>query len=337
MVGRAEVQRVSLPVPFRRQVWDELVARELIPPGHVYQDVRERVSGEGARLWADMDSLATSPAWRDAMATLPTPLKPDDPIRVLGFGWLLTRFLIAPLGLPPDTEQRVADVGALANLIVTTYDAFLDAGIPALSLLPEDVFERIRRTTRPPRWRGRGAPAPGQAVSRLVGRYYTQVESLPHGGAADTARRLLDTSVVRMHAAEVALQEPGAVAVPGLLRRKAALPFVVMGMPAWLPSDSPDRGRCAWHLRWMFGVGAFIGQIDDTIDLEADQQANEPNLVEIALRSRMPAAVAAGIATRGAQSLDEWRRRLPSEPPGWLRFALPSVVYSWFGASDVQP
>jgi len=315
------------------------MTRELIPSAHVYQDVRGHVSRQGARLWRDLDPLAGSRTWLDAMATLPTALGPDDPVRIMGFGWLLTRFLIAPLGLAPDLEQWVADIGALANLIVTVYDAFLDAGIPANGLLPEDVFDLLGHWAGAPRRRSRDLLAPGRAVALLVRRYFSEVDDLPHGDAAQTVRRLLDDAVVRMHAAEVALTRPGVLAVPGLLRRKAALPFVVLGLPAWLPAQSPDRATFLWHLRWMFGVGAFIGAIDDAMDIEADEQANEPNLVEIALRSRPPAAVAARIVSRGVHSLEEWRHRLPAgaQVPGWLHSALPSVVYSWFGASHIQP
>ena len=103
------------------------------------------------------------------------------------------------------------------------------------------------------------------------------------------------------------------------LRRKCALPIVLMGLTAWIAADHHDA-RLSWrHLRWLYGVGLLLGYVDDAVDALEDQRCGRRNLLAL----RDPARVTRDITrlARGAA-----RAREDGVPQ-----ILPVVIASWFG------
>ena len=320
----------------RRVLWDKLLAARMVPPEHVYSDFRTLVSREGARLWAVYAPMVERDGWTEAVAGLPRPLKADDPQRMLGFGWWMTQFLIAPLDLDPERAQRVADLGALANLVVAVYDVFVDAGLEPDVVLSPGALDTIRRKGRS---RGRkNKTLEARITHHLVSQYFADLGSLSAHGD-DGVRTLLEQAIVRMHAAEAALTRSPLSQSTMLLRRKMGLPFVVQGLPGWLGLRESNSALCRWHLRWSYRVGNFIGRVDDAIDLSPDRVASEPNVIALELATRSPEEITSQIVGAGRRCIDEWLDRLPHDRAGVepLSWALPAAVYSWFGASRVQP
>lgn len=137
-----------------------------------------------------------------------------------------------------------------------------------------------------------------------------------------------------MHSAERASVEQGPRASAVVLRRKAALPFVVMGMPGWLASPGFDRRKYLWHLSWLFRLGSFFGQIDDVVDLAADLAAGRPNRAAAGRGAFGPGRSLNEIAEFGRSLRDEWRSRTAPEAdrlPPEVRQAVPICIASWLG------
>jgi hypothetical protein len=234
---------------------------------------------------------------------------------VTGYGELMTEFLISPVALTPAARDRVARLGAIANLIVSHFDELVDGGWPRVLLLPRWALPMA--ATSP----GRAlllacatlAPAPTRLIVRLVAEYFRRVSDLPyatlHAGVCADLRCMI---------AEMYMQE-GRTPREWQRRRgdaaaqkKTALPLVVLGLPAWLASPVCPFTQYQQHRRWLVRIGKFIRWIDDAADLVADEEAGSANLVSRALtrrgaRTDIGPLLAAEIARRGRLVLDEWR------------------------------
>lgn len=248
-----------------------------------------------------------------------------DVTRILGFGDALTRFAAAPVRLDAAVEERVVELGALANLIVTMYDGCLDDASAAGDPLPRDALARA--------WSLEEATADGSAsaaqalLTRLVFEYRSRLIALGTG----PARELVERAIARMYAAERATREGHN---PAALLRKNALPFVVMGFPAWVAgSRTADDGCIRWHLAWLYRLGSFIGWVDDIIDLSADRAAGHPNRVLDAFLADQVAGLPAAVAARGRRVMKEWCVRVDRSRHS-MAGILPTVVTSWFGGAE---
>jgi hypothetical protein len=123
-----------------------------------------------------------------------------------------------------------------------------------------------------------------------------------------------------------------------LLRRKAALPFVVMGLPAWLLGSERDERLFRWHVHWLYRLGRFFGWIDDVVDLESDLKTGAPSQLAYELENERQSSdrgreIVRAIAMQGRRLMYEWRTRVGavSDVPLSVREAVPTCVVSWFG------
>jgi hypothetical protein len=324
---------------FREVLWSELVRKGLIPTNEAYVRARQEVTARGVIGWTELRRVVGEQDWDQANDILKRPYLADEPERMLGFGWLLTRFLAAPVGLPVKVEAQVAELGSLANFIVAVYDQFLDNGLPVRDLLPYEMLEwaNIRPRDHQPESPPNAAAA---VLTALVASYFELLDRMPCRSSHHHVRGSIALAIRRMYEAENALASWSGGRVPSIfLRRKVGLPFVVQGIPAWLGLEEIDRALYAWHLGWTYRVGIFIGWLDDAVDLDDDSAEGVPNLVSIALEGgNQPERLAGIIASRGARCMREWASHLPEgmrfEPV--VRDALAATVYSWLGASRWQ-
>ena len=335
--------------PFRELLWRELDARGLIPSAVEYQRLRDAVARSGEVSWRLTLGGVGRDRWDAANATLSRPWISDDPQRILGFGWWMTRFLIAPLRLPEGMHSAVADAGALANLIVALYDQLVDSGRPGPAILAPTAFDSSAHAQL--QWQAPEVELvdPSKHVmGALVDRYFDLVAAIPPGPLSNAVDALHPRAIRRMYDAENQLAEGdnrsanGSLedyvkCVPVLQRRKAALPFVVMGLPGWSAASGTSSLDMACHLRWMYRVGTFLGWIDDAVDLDDDLAGRAANRVRCAIgaHSSRAAALAISIAHSGARCMDDWRRHTGREPPPEpeVTNALRAAIYSWFGAA----
>jgi hypothetical protein len=304
-----------------RELVLEIVRREgLIPSANVYQAQRADVTALGRSLSRVVAERIGQRAWANGLRATGRKSIASDAIRILGFGASLTQFLTE--GVAMDTPQRakVVELGAMANLIVSLYDEFVDRGFSP-DILPKTALgltmnARGRVLLRMTSWM---RSAPSRLSVALVSDYFENLEHLAFARQRPDVWRALLRIIARMYLAERATV--GAARSPGKkqLRRKCALPIVLMGLTAWLTADQADA-RPSWrHLRWLYGVGLLLGYVDDAVDALEDHQCGRRNLLSL----RDPACVSREV-TRLARCAA--RARNPGTPQ-----VLPVVIASWFG------
>ena len=326
---------------FRALLWHELKAVGLVPDRASFETCRSEVSRRGRVELDKVIAMAGGPTWRRVLRSLRRMYPEEDCIRVLGFGNAITEFAIAPLHLSGKEREEVVSLGALANLIVAAYDHMVDLRISRATLLPHWMLALASSH------RGRLAlsalarlsPAAPRLINRLVTGYFYHLGRLPYAEVHVSVYDAILRTIMLMYDAESETLRRG----PGLLseravRRKAALPFVVMGLPAWLSTPEIRSHQYCRHLRWLYRLGAFFGWIDDAADLDADRHDHQPNLLNDALekvdcQAGEGTTLARMIAYRGKLVVDDWYRHTEqaNELPEIVRQALPICLVSWLG------
>lgn len=290
-------------LPVREQLRLELRSAGLLLDATTYQSVRSAVSAAGAIEVRRLETALGPSVWRRGLACLGRPYPDGDCRRVLGFGRVLCGFAVAPLGLAGEERESVLRLGALCNFIVATYDHLVDSAPGRRPPLHRDSVAPIRG-----RWSaGRLIaqvlrPPASRLMQQLVALYFAELRRLPHAGTHIRLREGIERLILRMYDAEGASLNGAAPA--RLLRRKAALPFVVMGLPGWLALAEEQGGEYWWHLRWLYRLGDLFGWVDDAVDLEEDRGAGRPN------RLLTDPVTPIGIATDAGRLLTEWRERV---------------------------
>ncbi|HYO48512.1 MAG TPA: hypothetical protein VEW94_01575, partial [Chloroflexia bacterium] len=328
-------------------LWHELEASKLVLTNpRRYEEGRAEISRRGAIEWGQVRSIMGEATGRGALSQLGRPYPEDDCIRILGFGHALTEFALKPLCLPYAEQQPVLRLGAMANLIVATYDQLVDLSGGPRKLLPQGTLDMAAhdRGRRLVRGMALVSPAPSRMMLRLVAGYFEGIERLActrNHAHVPQVRNCLGRAIKMMYEAEELVCAQGeAICSEQILRRKGALPFLVMGLPAWLVVPSLHLEHYLWHLHWLYRLGEFFGWIDDTVDLEADRASGQPNRLARLRTAPWPgtgrdADIARMIARKGQRILAEWRRR--AGDAGNKRIPLADTetfsicLASWFG------
>jgi hypothetical protein len=254
----------------------------------------------------------------------------------------MTEFLLAPLKLPKSELPALLSLGALASFIGSVYDDLLDSAPDMPLSLTPSALHRLASGKRPNADSEGPIDSPGSRLMiGLVGEYFRRLNTVVSPSANPRVIRCLQRCILRMYEAETqTLPEHRGAMTQRSLRRKAALPFVVMGLPGWLTSTPPPTEQYYAHMRWVYRVGAFIGLIDDVVDLPDDIRANHPNLVQEWLwegRHDLETGniIARRIALEGRRLLSEWESAIGCSDalPRDVVEALPTCVVSWLSAA----
>jgi hypothetical protein len=176
---------------------------------------------------------------------------------VLGSGFALTEFLIAPV-LGAVSPRAICSLGALVNIMVVTCDRLIDRGASV-----DDVFRQ------------------GSPVIQLLERYRTALREL-NGDARLHA--ISEKLIERMVLAErLTVSSDHHLEYRDWIR-KSVLPIVLMGLSAWacpecdVVSRAVQKPSFLEHLRWLGRVGRFLGAVDDLADYDSDDISGHPNL-----------------------------------------------------------
>ena len=269
------------------EVLHELAAAGLAPDPARYDYLAARLLLYGERVLRQLPSGVSAALQQRESAAF----------RMLGFGYVLTEFAVAPVTAQPDA--RVPALGALANLIVSLYDGELDTGAAPGSIISGSSL-----------------------LARLVELYYSRLDAL--AGAGGPLEVLLRRAIDRMYHAE-RFTGRGANS-RAIWRRKSALPFVVMGLPVWFAHPAARVRSCHAHLAWLYRLGRFFGWIDDAADLEDDCAACRLNY----FRGAAPVGTATRIAREGARILAEWQAGItPGRHAGVLSETFLQAAWAW--------
>ncbi len=328
------------------QSFSELLRCELdtagfIPDADAYAIARARAVSAGALLWERLLAAVGADCWSRAKERLTLSIADADCERMLGFGGALTDYAVAPLDVPAAQLSDVVDLGALTNFVVAVYDQFLDAGAADADVLPRTAVAQMLGTDaahlEPPRRQAVHGDAPQRLLLALVGEFHRRLRALRLPNDRTQLLEQIHRVILAMYDAEHPdAHVPAGVPIRHLWRR-AALPFVVMGLPAWLTVPQLDRQLYGWHGRWLYRLGRFIGWVDDAVDLEDDRVTGQPNLVALALSSdedlRAGHRLAQQITIGGVRVREEWRTRTSvGQATGPRQVdALSLAVCSWFG------
>lgn len=330
---------------FQSKLWGELAAAGLIPEPECHMatciDAAHLGVAERDRLKATMGL----PAWWCGMIASGLFSTAYGAQGILGWGYALTEFFIAPLPLNPAEREVVACLGTLANFIVTFYDTLLDSRGMDDDPLPRQLLEsNTWQRAKPMRWTVLDA-TPRRVLTGLVKEFFYRMDTLPGGHQHTNIRQTIRRAILRMYDAERrTLRAKADWKRPDerALRIKSAYPFVIMGLCGWLLVPQIEPAAYRWHLRWLCRLGDFYGWIDDAVDLHEDTASARPNrIVSIMARADNNPSTAAELARRiakqGKSILAEWHERVQdrTQVSPMATHVFSACLASWFGSLPV--
>ncbi|MGQ0714857.1 MAG: hypothetical protein ACT4PJ_14185 [Gemmatimonadaceae bacterium] len=323
-------------VHFRSTLWAELRRAGVLPDDARYDEGRRAVTRAGVQECALLERAIGHRLWNRGLVALHRPHAQADCVRVLGFGRLLTEFLLPAHPIDRSAHDDVLHLGALANLIVALFDHFADNSTLGAQMLSPASLERACGGSRAHlRWRSLFGAPEGRLIARLVLEYFRRLDRLPFARRRTGVGALVSRAILAMYAAELATLQQ-AQPSKKVLRRKCALPLVVMALPAWLAVERIEQSKLRSHVRYAYRVGEFIGAIDDAADADLDLVSGRSNGVLQALHARgaapdiLSSNLAREIAREGVRLLEEQPGlAVESKDRDHARDALGLVVRSW--------
>lgn len=306
----------------------ELAVQGLLLPWAEYRTAYAKVEEAGEEALATYALPFAAEDWVRANEALPRAYSHNDLVRILGFGVVLTRFLASYMGdrMLPDARRPIAPLGALANIIVTLYDHFMEqrAGeellpVPVLTALAQG---RTTRVAEP------GGSPQKRILQQLVAQYFELLRSASQPEDSGLLR-FLSKAIFRMYEAEQGTLRAPMACAPHVLRRKSALPFVVMGAPIWLGATIPHN--LFWrHVAWMYRFGRFVAWLDDFTDYSLDRAVGHSN--RLAWYSAPEwAPLAKHVAMDGKHVLQQWRVHASDSGDRLGADAMLVLATSWIG------
>jgi hypothetical protein len=284
------------------------LARELILAGVTAgnaekNEVSARIYWRGGELFHDLlDRFGSS------LAPLRQAFVPG-----LGVGAVLTEFATADVPLSPDCRRALAGLGGLMILNVSVFDRVLDSGRPT----PDVCFSAAPQCQ--PLYSG----STETMLAPLQAEYFRRLDDLPQN--QPQLRSMADTVIQRMYAAEIHSVSESPVA-RSTWWRKNSLPIVMLGLPAWIATDSFSSSAWTHHLMWLARLGEFFGWLDDCIDYMEDVRLGHANRIDARLRFISKEQLVRQIAAQGKRVLAQWSR-VNGESP--LRSTFAVIVWSW--------
>lgn len=298
---------------------------------HVYQLGSELQRKFRARFGARNWDAVFAPSGRS--------LKTHDCIRIIGYGAAITEYMIASLRLPEQESFKAVELGALANFIVTYYDFYQDNSYSGKALAAPVFSAKTSGLGRRARGllfylRGQFNP-PEKLLNIMVRHYFRFYRSLPYFKSRSEVSKIVNRSIRLMYLAELEMGNDQHKLASQLMRRKNALPFVVMASPAWLLVDQFKKINYFYHLLWSYRMGDFIGKIDDLVDLEYDRRNSQPNQYASVESVENINKIINSVVERGAKIHNSWKHDLdmlePGPSPSEVERLFPALLRSWVG------
>lgn len=327
---------------FKKAVWKELEDACLIPDRSKYKSVRSSISAFGREELADLKEEIGESGWKILIRKLNTKYPKDDIIRILGFGNALTRYVIEPFRNDEETNNKVNKLGARSNLIVSLFDQMIDSGTKPKQVLSTKSLDKLlnRNTQKNSDFYRYFGFQSKWIMTTLIKSYLRGLGDLSQPSAQTNISKTILSSIQRMHESEIKTLTKNDLSTADL-KRKAALPFVIMGLPIWLKDSQINNKAYFSHMRWLYRLGLFFGSIDDIIDLEEDISNNHPNqfkklVNKDSLAESFIIATSKKIVSEGKIITNFWKKYTNHQNPQATDFneqIFGTCIVSWFGGS----
>ena len=285
----------------QRELVQQFNRRDFFPGKEEYHQTLALILAQGKNELEELIGVLGKPWLRATLKA--SGWQEEDLQRILGYGATFTGYLVAPAQPEADKTPALKHCGAIANLIVSLYDELVDLGHDPEVVFSESKLYRLiyADEPRPDRPSNNHQPVPA-----LVEYYFHQLLSHPVDEDRKPVMARLLMAIKDMYKSENRTLQNKEVQAQDLLN-KSRLPFVVMGLPAWLFTPSLDQKAYSDHFDWLMAIGEFIGWLDDAVDLDSDQATGHPNLVAMAsLRGENIEQIIHRIPLQYEQAQDFW-------------------------------
>ena len=330
----------------RSLVTEALTRERLLLTDQKHETIRREAYAAGVELLP----RALSSDSRSTLRELGRSLGLAEPVlpRLLGFGWQQADGLAALAGTPKFARANVAHAGALFNLGIALFDHVADRfpakAVRLLNLVtPDFLNEQLAGGA------GRlpsNADDPIELLVTLIVEFFKRAGAL--GGDAPQ-RRALNRTILAMYAAErfvsATRRADGAASLDvwRQLRRKSAVPLILMAHLALLPEPRGTEERRAAARRAAALAGEAIWIVDDLADIREDWDAEGwsrplwllarcgkrvPRNADAALRQVVDFQIAAAEVHRLVMSLARLRDLSEDIGPEFVR-SIQACVHSW--------
>ena len=330
----------------KTQLCKKFTENEFFPSTSVYNVYRHNISKRGQIFYDDVFSpLLSKTHWNSLEKLFKEKNFYPDLQRVLGFGGVLTEFLIAPLSISLDKYDDIIKLGTLANYIVTTYDMLIDSNISAypiskneLNHIMNNPFNDITPFFDP------DSKAHNLMLHEIM-IYFRELSKIVKSSHNFFIYENLKSDISNLFNAEISTKQKNFCEDNiSVLIDKSALPFVIMGLPACMIMPITNPQFVSDYRTWLYRFGNFIGLIDDVNDMVNDHNGNRPNRILIQLNKSNPITetdidyIVKDVTNFGIQIMEDWYNFPTNNLKNTsIKHVLPITVLSWFGGVNFIP
>lgn len=326
-------------IRFKKTTWNKFEQAGLIPNKKEYQKSRKEITLLGQKELPKIKEIIGFRIWDQFINKNDKKIYDDDTVRILGFGVALTEYLISPLNINDKRHYYLLRLGALTNLIITLFDWFVDSGLKRDKVLSVNFLKNVSALRIPGflKFMPLFKPLYSKVVMKLVIHFYTLARGNSFLNLDQVSITKVNNFVFEMYKADEFAQVKNSSKSSLFMSRKAALPFITMGLPGFFVKKS-TKITYFGYLKWLYQVGIFFGYVDDIIDYYEDISNNEPNQIHHFISNSNEECeaelenISEYIAKIGKGVTGKWHQYqgILDIPPG-SRDAFRTCLVSWWG------
>lgn len=298
-----------------------------------YGEVWGQIYQSGSNYQEQLKQISGRKTWERIFHSDNIKISEQDRIRILGFGAAITEYMIPAFNLPKAEHTAVVRLGTLANFIVTFFDYCVDTDNYSGSLLPQPS-KLINNKFPEPGFIFRALINPKvKIINRLVKYYLHSLNQLPFARHRPQIIKLAHRVIKLMYEAEMqTVTRDGSKVSLRIIRRKSALPFVIMALPVWLSVEKIDKPSFILHLRWTYHLGYFFCLLDDAVDLFDDLHNDHPNYFLFDNKwLESPELIVKYVVDHGVRVKDAWNKKICAVSASSTELIFPALIRSWIG------
>lgn len=263
----------------KHKIWSLMDINNLLPDEEDYFRIRNIINSRGRKRLDEIVCIIGKDSYTEICSAYKQNFISDDLARILGFGDCLTEYLICPLSLESHEKETAIKLGALANLIVTLFDTFIDNGKKPSDILSGELLKDLSLNRFSVKdtliTNGNIHNSPEKiTILALVREYFNIVDKIMQSGGNTVFKEKLVGLIVSMYRSEINTLN---IKSFNDITDKSVLPFVVMGYSGLLWNDNIDVNECNNYVIWLYEFGSLFGILDDIVDYDDDIKFNRVN------------------------------------------------------------